>query len=123
MFCVNWFRTGADGRYLWPGFGENIRVLKWIAERIEHREVAQRTAIGWLPAPGCLDLDGLDLPAIASRQLLELDLDGWREEAERIAVHLDTLGARLPHRLALVLAELRARLGQAGGGAMAHRQR
>jgi len=122
IFFVNWFRKNADGRYLWPGFGENVRVLKWITECIDGRSVATSTAIGLLPSPGALDVSGLSLPEEAGRDLTGIDVAGWKREVTLIADFFRTLGNRLPPRLASMDEELRQRLdapnprsAQAGG--------
>lgn len=105
IFHVNWFRTGDDGRFLWPGFGENIRVLKWILERVEGTAGAQESAIGYLPHEGALDLSGLDLPPASLARLLSVDGSAWLQEAGRSLGFLGQFGARLPEGL---LAEHRA---------------
>ena len=69
IFHVNWFRKGADGRFLWPGFGDNMRVLKWIVDRCESQGGAERASIGWIPRPADLDLDGLE--SVSTEQLNE----------------------------------------------------
>jgi phosphoenolpyruvate carboxykinase (GTP) len=111
VFFVNWFRKDGD-RWLWPGFGENCRVLKWICERIEGTGRAVRTPIGNLPTPDALDLSGLSLPAEDVRQLLAVDAAGWRKEADGIAEFYAKFGDRLPPALAAQLAQLRQRLDQ-----------
>ncbi len=111
IFFVNWFRLGADGKYLWPGYGENSRVLKWICERVEGTGRAQKTPIGNLPTADALDLSGLDLPAENVSQLLAVDAAGWRREVEDIAASYLKLGDRLPAELTSQLDQLRQRLG------------
>ncbi|MGC8633296.1 MAG: phosphoenolpyruvate carboxykinase (GTP) [Candidatus Limnocylindrales bacterium] len=110
IFFVNWFRKGADGRYLWPGFGENSRVLKWIAERIEGTSGTIDTPIGRLPAPGALDLSGLDLTDGAMDELLSVDVDGWLTEVGLIRDHFARFGDRLPAAMANEVDRLEARL-------------
>ncbi len=110
IFYVNWFRRDADGAFLWPGYGENSRVLKWIFERVEDTAEAVDTPIARLPAPGALDLSGLDLAPEALDELLKVDLDDWRAELPLIGDHLDTFGDRLPHVLRDELARLEERL-------------
>jgi phosphoenolpyruvate carboxykinase (GTP) len=112
IFFVNWFRKDAQGRWLWPGYGENSRVLKWICERVEGTGRAVETPIGNLPAPGALDLAGLDLGADARRELLSVDVAGWKAEAAAIAEHFATFD-RLPAALAEELQALKARLARA----------
>ena len=115
IFQVNWFRKSADNRYIWPGFGDNSRVLAWIAERCEGTAGAVETAIGLVPADGALPLEGLDLPAADLQELLAVDVEGWEAELPRIADHLATFGDRLPPALPAQLEDLRERLGVAGG--------
>ena len=99
IFYVNWFRQDSDGKYLWPGFGENSRVLKWIFERCDGKVHAQDSPIGRLPEPADLDTQGLDLPAEKLAKLLSVDIDGWLEEVPRIREHFAKFGDRLPHQL------------------------
>jgi len=96
IFYVNWFRQDSDGKYLWPGFGENSRVLKWIFERCDGKVHAQDSPIGRLPEPADLDTQGLDLPAEKLAKLLSVDIDGWLEEVPRIREHFAKFGDRLP---------------------------
>ncbi|MBM3881784.1 MAG: phosphoenolpyruvate carboxykinase (GTP) [Verrucomicrobia bacterium] len=113
VFFVNWFRKSADGKWLWPGYGENSRVLAWICQRVEGAGAAVETPIGRLPAPDALPLEGLNLPADNLRQLLAVDLAGWRSEAEDIAKYHASIGARLPEAMRQELAALEQRLRQA----------
>jgi phosphoenolpyruvate carboxykinase (GTP) len=99
IFQVNWFRKGADGRFLWPGFGENSRVLRWIFERCEGAADVVETPIGRLPAPGALDLSGLSIDAAALRALTSVDADGWRAEIPLIRDWYARFGDRLPREL------------------------
>jgi phosphoenolpyruvate carboxykinase (GTP) len=99
IYFVNWFRRDVDGRFIWPGYGDNSRVLKWIVERLEGEAGAVETAIGRVPAPGALDLEGLDLGPDALRRLFEIEPDVWREEAALIGQHYGTFGDRLPAAL------------------------
>ena len=99
IFQVNWFRKGADGRFLWPGFGDNLRVLEWILGRCENKAGAAETPIGRLPRPQDLDLEGLAIGPAALDALLAVDHDGWRTELAGIGEYLDSYGARLPARL------------------------
>jgi phosphoenolpyruvate carboxykinase (GTP) len=80
IFYVNWFRKAADGRWLWPGFGENARVLEWVFERCSGRGEAVQTPIGYLPAPGAIDIGGLDIAKENMDDLLHVDRDEWRAE-------------------------------------------
>ncbi|HOC45921.1 MAG TPA: phosphoenolpyruvate carboxykinase domain-containing protein, partial [Syntrophorhabdaceae bacterium] len=111
IFYTNWFRKTEDGRWLWPGFGENSRVLKWMCERVDGKAGAQKTAIGYMPAVGDLDLAGLDVPAEDMKELLRVDVAGWKEEAKDMQEHFSQFGDRLPEALARQLKELIERLG------------
>jgi phosphoenolpyruvate carboxykinase (GTP) len=111
VFYVNWFRRDADGGFLWPGFGENSRVLKWIAGRIDGTADAVETPIGLVPTPESLDLDGLDLTADQVTQALAVDPDEWRAELPLIEEWFDKLGATVPAVLWTELDSLKARLG------------
>ena len=110
IFYVNWFRKSADGRWLWPGFGENARVLKWIFERCAGAGQAVPTAIGWLPTPGALDVRGLNLPPADLAELLSVDQAKWLAEIPAIREHFAKFGARLPKGLADELEALEKRL-------------
>jgi len=110
VFFVNWFRKAEDGHWLWPGYGENSRVLKWVFERVEEGGAAVETPIGNLPAAGALDLSGLDLPAEDLRALLAVDIEGWKSEAAGLATYYDEFGDRLPGALREQLAALQERL-------------
>ena len=111
IYFVNWFRKNGGGRWLWPGYGENSRVLKWICERVEGTGKAQQTPIGNLPAPDALDLSGLDLPAGNLRDLLEVDVAGWKKEVEDTAASYARYDNKLPKTLSDQLDGLRKRLG------------
>ncbi len=111
MFFVNWFRKDEDGRFLWPGFGENARVLAWIFRRLEGAADAVETPAGLLPAPGTLDLEGLDVPDDALAALLSIDEDGLRAELQQVREHLDRFGERLPEAVREQLGMLEERLG------------
>ena len=112
IFFVNWFRKGDDGRFLWPGYGENSRVLKWIFERVEGGGKAVKTPIGNLPSPDGLDLSGLDVAADDLQQLLTVDPEGWANEAAGMATYYDSFGDRLPAALRNQLAALQERLSR-----------
>ncbi len=118
IFQVNWFRKGADNRYLWPGFGENSRVLAWIAERCEGTAAASETAIGLVPAPGALPVEGLELAPAALEALLAVDVPGWEAELPSLAEHLASFGDRLPRELSAQLDDLRERLAAAAPAAI-----
>jgi phosphoenolpyruvate carboxykinase (GTP) len=110
IFYVNWFRKAADGHFLWPGFGENSRVLEWVFRRCEDRVAAIDTPIGRVPAPGSLDLDGIELAPEDVAELLEVDAAEWRAELASIREHLSNFGAQLPDELLSQLAALETRL-------------
>lgn len=97
IYYVNWFRKNADGKFIWPGFGENSRVLKWIVDRLNGEAKAVPTPIGLVP--DSLDTEGLDLPEEDLRTLLSVDREVWREEAALIPAHFDTFGEQLPKEL------------------------
>lgn len=111
VFFVNWFRKGEDGHWLWPGYGENSRVLKWVFERVEGGGDAVETPIGHLPASGALDLSGLDIQVEDVKALLEVDREGWRREADNLSKFYEEFGDRLPQALRKQLAALKERLG------------
>jgi phosphoenolpyruvate carboxykinase (GTP) len=113
IFYVNWFRKGDNGKFLWPGFGENSRVLEWVVDRCAGRVEAVPTPIGWLPAPGAIDLDGLEVSNDDMTELLAVDRDGWRAEVPPVAEYYATFGERLPAELTRQLDELNSRLGPA----------
>jgi phosphoenolpyruvate carboxykinase (GTP) len=111
IYHVNWFRRDADGKFLWPGFGDNLRVLEWIIDRCSGKAGAQETAIGNLPRPEDLDLEGLDLAPGVLTQLLSVHAEEWRAEAADIEKHFDEYGSRTPAALRAQVQALRARLG------------
>ena len=99
IYMVNWFRKDEGGRFVWPGFGENIRVLKWIFERLDGRGRAVETAAGWVPTRSSLDLAGLTVGEAQLETILNVDDQGWREEVERLKQYYQQFGARLPGAL------------------------
>jgi phosphoenolpyruvate carboxykinase (GTP) len=99
IFQVNWFRTDKDKKLLWPGYGENIRVLKWIIDRVNGEAESIETPIGYIPAPGSLDLHGLQLSENAIEELLHVDREGWLDELESCEEFFKTFGDRFPQRL------------------------
>jgi len=99
VFHVNWFRKGADGKFLWPGFGDNLRVLQWMIDRVDGRVAGTETAIGTLPQASELNLDGLKLDRAHLDELLEVDNAAWQDELAAIGQYLDTFAPRLPERL------------------------
>jgi phosphoenolpyruvate carboxykinase (GTP) len=110
IFYTNWFRKTADGRWLWPGFGENSRVLKWMCERVDGKAGARETAIGYMPSAEDLDLTGLNVPAEDMKELLRVDADAWKEEVGDMEKHFAQFGDRLPRVLAEELKGLAKRL-------------
>jgi phosphoenolpyruvate carboxykinase (GTP) len=99
VYFVNWFRKSADGKFLWPGYGDNSRVLKWICERIAGTGKAQPTPVGNLPTPDALDLSGLNIPADDLKQLLAVDAAGWKNEVADVAANYAKFGSHLPQAL------------------------
>ncbi len=110
IFYVNWFRKGRDGHWLWPGFGENSRVLKWVCQRCDGQADAVDTAIGRLPAPGSLDLSGLSIPDKDLAELLEVRKQDWLDKVPAFREHYARLGEKLPAELADELDALEKRL-------------
>jgi phosphoenolpyruvate carboxykinase (GTP) len=110
LFWVNWFRKGEDGSFLWPGFGDNSRVLKWVVERLEGTAGAVDTAIGRVPTADALDMSGLDIAPSTVETLLSVDNEAWRQEIPQIEGHYASIGERLPAELRDELNELEKRL-------------
>jgi phosphoenolpyruvate carboxykinase (GTP) len=115
IFHVNWFRKGADGKFLWPGFGENVRVLKWILERVEGRGGAEETPIGFVPSRNALTLDGLNLSSETIDELLEVDPEDWEQELVDSKEFLQKFGSRLPREIREEHDKLSGRLGHSAG--------
>ena len=113
IYYVNWFRTDDNGKFLWPGYGENSRVLKWIFERCDDKVHAVDTPIGRLPEPADLDTKGLDLPASNIAKLLGVDVEGWLAEIPSIRGHFAKFGSHLPEGLNREVDELEDRLRKA----------
>ena len=113
IFFVNWFRKDDDGRFLWPGFGENSRVLKWVFERLDGTADAVDTPIGRLPTQAALDTAGLDIDAADLDTLLSVDNEGWQAAIPQIREHYARFGERLPAALRVELDELEANLADA----------
>jgi phosphoenolpyruvate carboxykinase (GTP) len=111
IYAVNWFRKGPDGKFVWPGFGENARVLKWIVGRLDGEAAAVDTPIGRVPAEGALDLDGITLTPEAAELLLSVDRAVWRDEAALIPAFYERFGDRLPAALWAQYEALVERLG------------
>jgi phosphoenolpyruvate carboxykinase (GTP) len=116
IYFVNWFRKDQNGKFIWPGFGDNSRVLKWISDRLDGKVEAKETPIGFVPAKGALDVSGLKLSDEAMDTLTSVDLDVWAEEADLIPGHYEKFGKRLPQRLWDEYAALVDRLGAARSG-------
>jgi phosphoenolpyruvate carboxykinase (GTP) len=110
IFFVNWFRRDENGRFLWPGFGDNSRVLKWVCERLDGTAAAVDTPIGRLPAAGSLDVDGLDLDPADLEAILSVDHDGWAQAVPQIREHFARFGDHLPAQLNMALDTLEAGL-------------
>ena len=111
IFHVNWFRKDENGRFLWPGFGENLRVLEWILRRARGEGKYQETPIGNVPTPDALDMTGLDLAPGVMEELLKVNPEDWRDEADEVKAFFDGLGPSMPSELCNELKALRHRLG------------
>ena len=111
FFNVNWFRTDEEGHFLWPGFGDNLRVLDWILKRTEDEAEAVETPIGYVPRPEDIDLSGLDMTADDVADLLTVDKDLWKEDAANIEGFYAKFGDKLPKALADELETLKKNLG------------
>jgi phosphoenolpyruvate carboxykinase (GTP) len=111
IFYVNWFRKSPEGKFLWPGFGENSRVLKWVFERCDDAAKAEDTPIGKVPADGSLDTKALDLSDEKMKELMKVDIEGWKAEIPMIREHFETFGKKIPKALKEELAALEKRLG------------
>jgi len=112
LFWVNWFRRGEDGSFLWPGFGDNSRVLKWVVERLDGSAAAVDTPIGRVPTAAAVDTGGLDLAPDVLEQLLRVDNDSWRAELPQLDEHYRGLGERVPTTLKEQLETLEKRLSE-----------
>jgi phosphoenolpyruvate carboxykinase (GTP) len=111
LFCVNWFRKGPDDHFLWPGFGDNSRVLAWAARRVAGEAGAVQTPVGLAPAPGTLDVSGLDVSADDLAELFRIDPVAWQRECDLTQEYFARFGDHLPAELAAELDAIRARLG------------
>jgi phosphoenolpyruvate carboxykinase (GTP) len=112
IFNVNWFRKGANQKFLWPGFGENMRVLKWVIDRCEQNVGAVKSPVGWLPTPHDLDLAGLDIDHIAVAELLGIDHEEWEKELAGHKTFFDSLGGVVPEELQKQREQLVARFAE-----------
>ena len=111
IFYVNWFRKSPEGKWLWPGFRENARVLKWMCERVEGKVDAVQTPVGFIPKPGDLDVGGMQIDAADMAELMRIDVEGWKNEVPEIEAYLGKAGDRLPARMKAQLAALKKRVG------------
>ena len=110
IFFVNWFRRDDNGRFLWPGYGENSRVLKWVFERINGQAKAEKTPIGYLPTHDSLDTNGVNVTNEDLKELLSVDANGWKEAVPQIREHYAAFGERLPNTLKASLDQLEGAL-------------
>ena len=110
IFFVNWFRRDDEGRFMWPGYGENSRVLKWIFDRVDGKANATKTSIGYLPTPADIDTNGLDVKESDMNTLLTLDVEGWKSALPQMRDHYAQFGPKLPAKLAKALSELESAL-------------
>jgi phosphoenolpyruvate carboxykinase (GTP) len=110
IYYVNWFRKSKEGTWLWPGFGDNCRVLKWITERVSGTIEAKDTPIGRMPLDGALDVSGLELSSQSMEALLAVDCDEWLEEADRLSAYFTLFGSKLPSEITEEIAHLKQRL-------------
>jgi phosphoenolpyruvate carboxykinase (GTP) len=113
IFYVNWFRRGDEGQFLWPGYGENSRVLKWVIERLEGKAEAVETPIGAVPTPASIDIEGLDLSTDDLVAALRVDVEEWKAEIPQVIAWFEQFGDKLPAVLWAELDALKARLGMA----------
>jgi phosphoenolpyruvate carboxykinase (GTP) len=111
IFYVNWFRKDDDGKFMWPGYGENSRVLAWVFRRCDDAAETVETEIGLVPAAGGIDTNGLDVSAETMAKLLEVDVDGWNQQLAQMHEHYAKFGDKLPQELHDQLAMLEQRLG------------
>jgi phosphoenolpyruvate carboxykinase (GTP) len=111
IFRVNWFRKDADGKFLWPGYGDNVRVLKWMVERIRGGGAARETPVGYVPADGALDLSGLDMAPARVREVLRCDAGEWLAALSDLEEFYGSFGSRLPATIARQLTETRRKFG------------
>jgi len=110
VFHVNWFRTDAGGRFLWPGFGENLRVLLWMVDRVKGQGRAAETPIGLVPTPDALNLDGLSLSRTEAERLLHVDREEWAAEVPEMRAFFDRFGGHLPREMTRGLEALEQQL-------------
>ena len=108
---MNWFRKDADGKFLWPGYGENVRVLKWMVERIRGGGQATETPVGFVPAEGALDVDGLSITPAQLREALRVDAGEWLAALQDLDEFYGSFGSRLPATIVKQLAVTRKKFG------------
>ena len=113
IFCVNWFRKSPEGKFMWPGFGDNSRVLAWVFDRCDNKGESKDTAIGIMPTVDAIDLKGLEgqVSKADMEELLKVDVEGWKNELAMIKEHYKKFEGHLPEELSKQLEELEARLG------------
>ena len=112
IFYVNWFRKDSDGNFIWPGYGENSRVLAWIFDRCDGKDNAVETAIGWMPKDGAINTEGLNVSKEQMKEILSVDAEGWKKEIADIREnHYPKFGNKLPKELTEALNTLEKRLG------------
>lgn len=112
IFYVNWFRRGADGRFLWPGFGENMRVIKWAIEQVEGKNSSQESLLGLVPSPGAIDVEGLEVSADDMTEVSKVSVTEWREELPLIESWFASIGKKLPQQMGNQLDQLKERIVQ-----------
>ena len=99
IFYVNWFRRGSDGRFLWPGFSENMRVIKWAIEQVEGQSSSKESAIGLVPTPGAIDVEGLDVSTTDMAEASTVSVAEWRDELPLIDTWFENIGEKLPEQM------------------------
>jgi phosphoenolpyruvate carboxykinase (GTP) len=112
IFNVNWFKLDKNGKFLWPGFGENLRVLEWIMDRCSNQVDAQETPIGYVPKPESLDLTGIEIPSATLEQLFHIDKNDWIEETDTIEEFFSIYKSALPKEMKKQLQSLKKRLAK-----------
>jgi phosphoenolpyruvate carboxykinase (GTP) len=115
IFHVNWFRQDENGAYLWPGFGDNLRILEWILARCRGDVDGVKTALGFIPKPADIDMTGLELPAETMKKLFEINPQAWTEEMKDVEAFFKQFGDRLPLELWAQHQDLKRRLEELGG--------